>query len=220
MFQDRIIQVTAAAAAALVLVASFSGGAAAAEVVNDSGEALVAQAIWGTADLETGAGEYGMLAASIQDGESMLFLYDQSEAAVVCDAGTPGDPSDDYSGLSGTFRTATGPADVQIAANLRTASASATLSIETFLVDACAPRWEVIAVEPAVDVSLDLSAVGGREGWIDKFDERLPGEFNSHAILRSASQPATGTLSISGEVARVELGLISRNRWNGHFNGG
>ena len=220
MLRDRLLRSTAAAGATLVLIASFSERAAAAEVSNDSGEALVAQAVWGTADLETGAGDYGMLAASIQDGQSVLFFYDQSEVAVVCDADTPGDPSDDYSGLSGTFRTATGSADVQIAANLKTASARATLTIETILVDACAQQWDVVAVEPAVEVSLDLSAVGRRDGWIDKFDERVPGEFNSHAVLRSAAQPATGTLSLGGEVSSVELGLISRNRWNGHFNGG
>lgn len=219
MLRDRILRTTAVTAGTLMLIASFTERAAAAEASNDSGEALVAQAVWGTADLETGAGDYGMLAASIQDGQSVLFLYDQSEVAVVCDADTPGDPSDDYSGLSGTFRTATGAADVQIAANLRTASARATLTIETVLVDACANQWDVIAVEPAVDVSLNLSAVGRRDGWIDKFDERLPGEFNSHTVLRSAAQPAVGTLSIDGQLSSVELGLISRNRWNGHFNG-
>ena len=190
---------------------------AAADVSNDSGEALVAQAFWGVSD-ETGAGGWGLVAASIQDGQRRLFLYEQSAVAATCDNGTPGDLSDDRPGLQGTFRFADGPADVNLAANLKAGSASAILTIESGVIDACA-GLQFTAVEPGVAVSLELTTTGERDRWTDRFSERLPGEFNSLQVLRSFSYRATGTLVIGGEVSSLELGLISRNRWNSHFNG-
>lgn len=197
---------------------AFAGPAlAAADVSNDSGEALVAQAFWGVSD-ETGAGDWGLVAASIQDGQSTLFLDEQSAVAATCDNGTPDDLTDDYAGLQGTFRTAVGPADVDIAANLKAGSASATLTIYSGVIDVCAGML-VTAFVQGVEVSLELAATGELDPWVDRFYERLPGEFNILAILRSVGHPATGTLAIGTEESNLELGLISRNRWNGHFNG-
>jgi len=190
--------------------------AAAADVSNDSGVALVAQAAWGVSD-ETGAGDWGLVAAAVQDGQRRLFLYEQAAVAATCDAGTPGDPSDDYPGLSGTFRLADGPADVDIATTLKAGSASAILDINSGVIDACA-GLVFTAVEEDVEVSLELATTGERDRWTDRFFERLPGEFNFLQILRSFSYRATGTLVIGGEVSSVQLGLISRNRWSSHFN--
>jgi len=108
---------------------------------------------------------------------------------------------------------------VDIAANLRGATASATLSVETVLVDDCTMQRDVVAVAPAVEISLELAAAGERDGWIDRVHERLAGEFNVVATLRSASQPASGILTVGEDMSSVDDGLISRNRWNGHFNG-
>lgn len=190
--------------------------AKAADVSNDSGVALVAQASWGVSD-DTGAGDWGFVVASVQDGQRRLFLYEQSAVAARCDNGTPDDSSDDYVGLQGTFRFADGPADVDIAANLKAGSANAILDIYTYLFVDCAPV--VTAVEEDVEVSLELATTGERERWTDRFYERLPGEFNFVQILRLVGHPATGTLAIGSEVSSLEFGLVSRNRWNGHFNG-
>lgn len=208
-----------AATAAITLTALISGSALAGYVENHRGSNLVAQVVWGAGDPDTGIGTFGGIAAVIDEYGSSIFLWEDSTTPITCDAGTPGDPSDDYPAMRHTMRMGEGPATVSVASNLRSASAEGTLlEVATWQSDDCTGEGILIASEQDVPVSLSLVATGQPEPWVDRFHERLAGELNMVEITRSMSRAADGTVTLGGAPYAFDAGLVSRNHWNGHMD--
>jgi hypothetical protein len=187
------------------------------QVSNSTGSNTTAQVVWGTGD-ETGAGHYGGIYGDVESWGTVVGLWENDVVAVMCDNGTPADPSDDWQGTAGTMRFGDGAGSVTIARNLGLASVVGTMTISTIAYDACTDYWELLNTEEGVEVALDLVATSIPENWVDTYHELLAGSYNSHGNMHSQSRYAVGTASLGGEPYVFDSGLISHNHWSDHWN--
>ena len=180
-------------------------------------DARVAQVVWGSGDVETGVGHWGGFGVFEQPDVSGAFFWDEVTTAVSCDAGTP-ETTDDYLGLASTFIRGEGTyLSFAIDPSFKHATAAGTIAITSGTSDGCTGATTVTSVEPDVPFSLDLSASGRNETWVDTYRERVPGEYSLFQVLRSRGYPAAGTVTIGGEPLAYDAGLISRHSGHGTF---
>jgi hypothetical protein len=216
-----IIRRLTALAGSGVLLLSVAGSAAAHELWHVRDTWFVPQIVWGHDPAEGGRGGS---AALFTDGDQAFFEYRTHDTrAVVCDAGTPGDPADDYEGVVGSEvgGSASEVAVVLDERRLRWASAAGTMTIVTYAVDTCAGTWDVVDETPAVPFALDLVAAGPVERWTDVYRVVVPGELVELSINRATVRPAVGTLTLGGETresgADSGSAIILRGSATGHF---
>jgi hypothetical protein len=204
---------------ALVAVSAtgvLAAGPASGTVFSGRGSNVIAQVVWGMSDPVTGEGRIGGLYGDIETFGTLVGLWEKDDHAITCDAGTPGDPSDDYSAMAGTGRSGDGPGTVSVAADLRSAVVTGVLTIESYAFDQCAGTWTVTATETGVPMRLDLVATGRPSSDASSFHDLVPGVSNSIQVTSGISRSATGTASLGGLSLAFDAGLISRNRWTYH----
>lgn len=204
----------------VVLTAAWLVGATpsmARSVSNSTGSNTTAQVVWGTGD-ETGAGHYGGIYGDIESWGTVVGLWEIDAVAVMCDSGTPADPSDDWQGLAGTMRNGDGVGSVKVAPSLGSASVVGVLTLTTVAFDQCTDDWDVLDTEEGVAVALDLAATSTPENWVDTYHDLLAGVYNAHGNMHSQSRYAFGTASLGGDPYAFDSGLISRNHWSDHWN--
>ena len=205
-------RLAATAAAALVALAVAAPTASAHQPEISKTDSVVAQVVWGTGDVETGAGNWGGLAAYRQPDLVGISYWQDDAAAIVCDNGTA-DPADDYPGLAGTLTIGEGSTVVvDIAPNLRSASARGTLRIETVTYDTCAAEWTLIDSRPAVAVTLDLVATGTSETDVHVYRDGEAGVYTQKGVTQMRGYWATGSATLGGVPLEFASGLISRHR--------
>lgn len=206
-YRRLLVSLLVAGIAATTLAAPALGRS----VSHSSGTARVAQVVWGTYDMETDTGDWGNLAAFEQDGAMMLSYHAQDTVPITCTDGQPGQ--------TGTFSSGFGEASqLKIARNLSSAVASGTMIVESGTLNTCDMVWELTDVE-TVEVSMDLLAVGGRTGSVDRYTESIDG-WRFSAVSRIAERPATGTVLLDGTSMPFLAAAISVHRWNEHSVGG
>jgi hypothetical protein len=194
---------------ALVLVVPTTS---AHQPVHSKTDSLVAQVVWGSGDVDTGAGSWGNLVVYDQPELTGISLWQDEAEAIVCDAGTA-DTSDDYAGLSGTLTVGEGEAWVQeIAPSLRSARAAGSLRIETVAYDTCRAEWTLTDVRYGVPVTLDLVAVGRIETFVHRYSEAEPDVYSLKGVTQMRGYWATGTATLDGVPLPFESALISRFR--------
>ncbi len=187
-------------------------------VTNSSGSNMTAQVVWGTGD-ENGGGRYGGIYGDIENSGTIIGLWEQDAQVVPCTNGTPDDPTDDFTGYVGTMRNGHGEGAVAVAANLRDARVTGTLTITTVKVDYCAGNYgEVTLLETDVPVLLELVAISGPMPSVDVNHDRLASVYNFHQNIHMMSRYATGTAMLGGAQYRFDSGLISHNHWTDHHN--
>src|SRR5215203_642350 len=205
-------RLSATAAAALVALAVAAPAVSANPPEVSRTDAVVAQVAWGTGDVDTGAGSWGGLAAYQQPDADGISYWQEDTEAVVCDAGTAS-PADDYAGLAGTLTIGEGSIGVvEIAPNLRSASASGTLRIETVSYDACAAEWTLIDSRPAVAVTLELVATGKSETDVHVYRDGEAGVYTQKGVSQVGGYWATGSATIDGLPLDFDAGFISHHR--------
>jgi len=96
------------------------------------------------------------------------------------------------------------------------ASASATLDVDTFTFDECSgTKGESQASH--VQVAFNLTANGPLIKQSGRGTFHVPGQFNDHYTFRSTSRAATGSVSIGG--ASIDAnGAIGKVTWSEHTN--
>ena len=214
---------------AVVLLAGATGAVAAdpvtrppaphsigASVFNGHDANAVAQVVWGRSDPASGEDHFGGVYGDIETFGTFVGLWQDDEQVVTCDAGTPGDPSDDFQATRGSGRTGDGLGTVTIAPNLQSAVVTGDITITSYVFDWCAGTWDVTDVETAVPLRIDLVAAGAPTIDSSTSRELLPGVYNSHQLTNGISRTAVGTASLAGRPLAFEAGLISRNRWSYH----
>jgi len=187
-----------------------------ASVFNGRGANAVAQVVWGTSDPVTGEGHFGGVYGDVEAFGTYVGLWENDDHVVTCEAGTPGDPSDDFQATRGTGRVGDGVGTVTIAPNLQSAVVTGDLTITSYAFDGCAGTWDVTATETGVPLRFGLVATGRPSNDSSFSRELLPGVYNTHQLTSGISRTATGTASLDGRQLAFDAGLISRNRWSYH----
>lgn len=197
------------AAFAVSAVVALTTPAMAISVGQSTGRAIVAQAGWGSVDPETFTGDWGLVAAFDQDGMTGIMLHEEDSVAITCADGSPGS--------QGTFRHGQGSADVlSIAPNLGFAVASGTLFVVSGTFNSCTQSFE-ITDEATVTIALALTASGRRDVSVDRYTDAVHGEYRFTSRNRTASRPATGSLTIDGTPVDFATALISSHSFSDHF---
>jgi hypothetical protein len=185
-------------------------------VFNGRGANAVAQVVWGRSDPIAGVDHFGGVFGDIEDSGTLVGLWEKDDHVVTCDAGTPGDPSDDFQATQGTGRTGDGEGTVAIASDLRSAVVTGVITITTYAFDGCAGTWDVTATETGVPLRFELVATGQPSVDSSSSRELVPGVYNTHQLTIGVSRTATGTAALGGRPLAFDAGLISRNRWSYH----
>lgn len=209
----RIGLVSALAIAALGLAPA----AQAAEVFHDRGGNRVAQVVWGEVD-ELGAGHFGNVAVFVQgDGLAAISTWEEDSTVVICDDLGNTDPSDDVVAFRGIgtvgWGEISGPPDVSIPANLKTAVARADVRLETVRFDGCSGATDLLSTR-TVEVTIDLTATGRRTVDLSRYVEHVPDEYTRRVVYHSADLEADGVVTFDGQPLDFEKGRISYYRQN------
>lgn len=206
-YRRLLVSLLVAGIAATTLVAPALGRS----VSHSSGTTRVAQVVWGTYDLETDTGDWGNLAAFEQDGALMLSYHAQDTVPITCPDGQPGQ--------TGTFSSGFAEgAQLTIAHNLSSASASGTMIVESGTLNTCEMVWELTGLG-TVEVSMQLVADGRRASFVDRYTEAIDG-WRYNAVNRIAERPASGSVLLDGTPMPFLDAAISVHRWNEHVIGG
>jgi hypothetical protein len=189
--------------------------AAATLVINDNGKAQVIDASWWS-DTESGW-TYGYASAWDYGRDAYLDFFEESGSWVWCDAGTPGDPTDDYEGFVGTYTYGSGPATVHLARGYATGHADAVVDVWVDSYNDCTGEYGY-EEHPSVAVSIDLTATSPlvREKGSSSF--HIPSEFNDNYRFSSAYRQGDGVVTV-GEVGHAAYyGMLGQTTWHYHSN--
>jgi hypothetical protein len=203
----------AALVAAGVLAAAVVGPVSAATSGSSRSTIYVAQAIWGSLDEETLAGNLAAVGLIQVDGEPAELAYEAyGITAITCTQGTS-TTLDDVPGIRGAvaFGSALPAAMTFDLRRLGSASASGTVTVQWHHVNSCTDE-DTIVLTRDLAVTLDLTAAGAIQRDRDRFRFVEPGVFMELAHLSLAMRPATGTASVAGVTHAIgpAEGLIGR----------
>jgi len=200
--------------AALLVLAVAAPASAGANVTNSSQSALTAQGSWYSEN--DGVETYGSLVGWQDSGSSSAYIEFWEQAGQYVDC-TPGDDTDQAYGFQGQYRFGFGDGSLTIGRGYANAHASGTVELTTVSVDDCTGDYSE-ASGGAIDVSLDLVAIGGKVMERGTSSFKIPGIFNTHSSYSSTSRLAAGTATIGGLEMTVEGG-IGKISWRDHSNG-
>jgi hypothetical protein len=151
--------------------------------------------------------------ASVEDERisgqrSVSFSFSASGASMTCDAGTPGDPSDDYTGTEYIefFSTSATIKKLEIPTSLANGSFSTLLTGSRVTLDACSGEIVRSKTEHH-SFKLALTAMGVPETSVDVFIVDNGDGTQTEVTQRFASVAATGKAELDGN--RVQLGDAS-----------
>lgn len=194
---------------AAIAIITVAAPVAARQVSHSSGQALVAQAVWGTGDPTTGEGTWG-IAAAISDEHGSYVFYGESTTSLV-------DCGDGRLGSVGTGRFGEAPADVTISHDLGRANASATMDIVTVAFDECTFEFEIVDLDEGVMLEMALAASGRRENTVDRYAEAVPHEYRFTFTNRIQARAAAGSVLLDGAALPFDAAQIGRHAWSDHY---
>jgi hypothetical protein len=142
-------------------------------------------------------------------GTSIAMFFYFSPVNVVCDNGTPDDPTDDFDNQDLIDFTANEapPATLTIASNLSASSASATASGNRIHLVACTDTRTSEPDTVAWNLSMQATGPASRTSEVDHFPNE-DGTATTQSV-KIASRPAAGTITIDGATYQLRDASIS-----------
>ncbi len=203
-----------------LLTLGAAGAAGAIEVVNSNNSQKEVFVSW---DFSTADGTF--VSGSVQGihrrgGEPFVAVFEVSGTPIVCDNGTPDDPSDDFGGTHVEFLNGSGPGTVTIDGQYRAASASAVLDLFVDSFDDCfffPEHGSGGTVIEDVPVALEATATGPLARSTSSSGFHIPSEINETVRFDARFRTGTGTATV-GEMDRSGFAQIGKVSWRSHSN--
>lgn len=201
-----------AVAVPVLLVGAGAGTASANEfVVNDTGSAVMVDASYTRGDVSGYVGAWQQ-----QNGDGILWFFEQSGDWVQCTGADTKKTTDDTYGFVGSFVYGEGAATVTVAPRYATGTATGTTNAYREDIDDCTGTWNVTDIGQ-VPVRVDLAATGPVTTTRDRSGYHVPSQFNDRYSFSFTGRTASGTVDVAGDTASGD-GVIGKNSWTYHSN--
>ncbi len=209
---------------AFALVAFAAPAAVAKTVVYERYSETVVEAGWYSGEWGDPVLVSGYVGARQRKGAAMgeMNVYRGIGTAVSCDAGTPGDTSDDFLGYEWVNVDAWGPATVTVGKSYSVGSATATVEGWTWTSSDC--DWyypengggdgSMVTMEVAIDLTGDGPLIRTRGS--NAF--HIPGEYNEHSRNSSTYRSGAGTVTVDAAPYATSWGQLGEYSWSLHVN--
>lgn len=168
----------------------------------------------------------GYVSARQQTGADVGEMWFESSVGVriVCDAGTPEDPNDDYIGYEYTTHSGYGPTTVSVGKSYRTGSASATVLASTWTWSECGFEGEAQPENgfpgngEELEVSISLTGTSSLIREKGSYAFHYPGQSNSHERWQNVYRDGSGTIVANGDATPTSWGRVGKASWSSHSN--
>lgn len=206
----------------ILIPTAWAGTAQAREVINTSGSQEEVSVSWFS---ETGDG--GFVSGSAtgiadRDGETFVFFFEDSYEPIVCDNGTPGDPTDDFSGYHYEFVNGSGPGTVEIDKKYRSGSATAVLDLFVDSFDDCfffPENGGGGTIIEDVPVTISATATSALARSTNSSGFHIPGEINDRFRFDSRYRTGEDGVVTWGDQERTaDNTQIGKITWRSHTN--
>lgn len=215
----RRIGLIAFVAFALVAVAA---PVAAKSVYNEQYREVVVEAGWSSGDYGDAVIVSGYAGARHRKGADTGEIYVSQSVGtpIMCDAGTPDDPDDDYLAYQWEGFDGWGPATVSVSKSYSTGTATATVQGWTYSYNECG--WfetENGGGDPVtMTVAMDLTGTGATVRVKGSNSFHIPGEYNEHTRSSSTYRSGVGTVAVDGTPFAAYWGMIGEYQATTHVN--
>ena len=206
----------------ILIPTTWAGTAQAREVINTSGSQEEVSVSWFS---ETGEG--GFVAGSAtgiaaRDGEPFVTFYEDTFTPIVCDNGTPDDPTDDFTGYHYESVSGSGSGTVEIDKQYRSGSATAVLDLFVNSFDDCSfyPEngGEGTIIED-VPVTISATATSALTRSTSSSGFHIPGEINDRFRFDSRYRTGDdGGVTWGDQERTAEFTQIGKISWRSHSN--
>ncbi len=211
-----------AAFVVFALVAFAAPAASAKTVVYERHSEVVVEAGWYSGEWGDPVLVSGYAGARQRKGADTgeMNFYQGIGTAVTCDAGTPGDGSDDYLGYEWVNVEGWGPATVTAGKSYATGSAEATVEGWTYEYSEC--DWygpengggdgEMVTMEVTIALAGDGPLIRTRGSSVF----HVPGEYHEHSKNSSTYRAAAGDVTVDGTPFATSWGQVGQYIWSIH----